>query len=667
MKYKLLVIFVALFIIAAGCPQEVPDLVNPPSFKDSVNVRLVNLTTESIELLMNSEINTGTVDFLNISPTVNPPSDSAIISINQNGNQVFEDTAYYQFTRSLNFAFVSLPVPNSSSRAFDTVISLSNLGDLNNDFINATVKVLNAIPDTNQTISIQIGCPGGEGLANFLSYRQLQFDKPLQAGEEITVSMVKTIDGITTTIGTYAYTFDQGVEYTLIASLNENGEEDLFVLDENRLFLDQAQEIPNTLLDPTILVEEKFTNLRILNLLDAPVDLSRNGEPLFQDVSSIFLSDFVEIPACVTTSSETFTLSSSTMQFNFSPVVNENYTMIAYRSQFTDQDTIRFIEPASIKEVRNNRAAVKTINLLDTTETLTISLGSNTTRRDSSYEENGEIKTVQLLETNSGFTFASRLFYGSETSDVLEFAGIKPFNIFNSAQPASYKSSFTKELESNRDYILLAYKDNDEYKFSVLDANTPSGSLQAEQEGVLTSFVNAHYNAESITIKVGDILENVELFQENTLTTILPEGINSIDYNGNQYDLISGIGERNLLVFEGNSVQVIDVVSPPNPVTSENFFVRNIHAAYDLSSVRLVIVAGAQSQPLMDASPLSYTQISEYEPIFFDADMSLQIVDSETLEVIFEQSNLPVTRGKNFTFIISGKEGNYNLLIQQEF
>lgn len=657
MKIKLIIIVIGLLAIAAGCPEESEKLLNPPSFSETVNVRLANLTDDEISLEMSLEdveqvISTAELSKYQVSEALTPPSDSALITVRSGNNILFDTNAYYKFSREFNYAFLALPKANSDM-SYDTIIDFTNLGDGNLDVVNAQVKLFNAVPDTNLKVSIAIGCPGGEVFNSFpLSYKEFSFSEPMRADDEVAVSLLGYNDDGTFELGTFTYTFEQGGEYTLLAAYNENNEPKLFVLNENSF---EMQE-----LEALFQIQERFTEMRMINLTKNNISLSRNSEEVISNVQPDFLTEYYNISACGSLGSETFTLSSNTMNFNYSPDVNLKYTAIAYTSEFTGLDTLIFIAPPLVDEVREGRALIRSINITHPNTGLTLSYGANSSSDDPN--------NPNPRGFTSGSSISRGLLYGKISRRLFTYPGLKPVIIFTSNEPSKYISASILDLKADQNYFIFGNKKGENYRFYLISEDQNSGVLLPLDEDILTGLVNAYSNQEELTFSIntgsGNILEDAKIIYEDAVTTVLENGENTV--NGESFNVEAG--KRMLIIRSGDQNQENIFVSDfPMPQEDQNFKWRFINAAPNTNNISVLLTEGASENYQNIVPGLGYKEVSLTETIFTESNYGLRFVENSSGDTLFTAPNVNVTRGKGYSIIFAGTEGKYSLIVKQEF
>lgn len=661
MKQKLIIVIIGLLAIAAGCPQESEELLNPPSFNETVNVRLVNLTSDNLSMELSLEdvddvISSGEIGFEAISADLTPPTDSSLITIRSGNNVLFDTSAYYKYSREFSYIFLALPPPNSDLK-FDTIIDFTNLADANLDEVNASVKVFNAIADSNLTIDIQLGCPGGESFnAAPLSYREFSFTEPMRADDEISLSLVGYKENEILQFGTFSFEFEQGVEYTLVPFKDQNDEYVVYVINENNFELRNLERMK--------VEEDKFTEIRMINLTENPLSLSRNGEEIINTVDVDYMTDYYNISACGSIFSETFTLNSNTMNFLYSPDVNLKYTAVAYTSEFTGMDTLIFIDPPIIDVVRDGRALIRAINVTNPETGLTISYGANSSSQD---PENPNERGF-----TSGSSISRGLLYGEISGELFTEPGSKPIIIFTSNEPSEYISSAVIDLKGDENYFIFGNRENNNYKFFLIEENQEAGFLDPLNEGVLTGVVNAFSDQEEIAYDLntstGNILTGAKVIYEDAITTVLDVGENSISAEGTNLNFTTESGKRQLIITTGaDQKEFITISDDPMPQEALNFKWRFINAAPNHELISIFLTDGAAEEGTSLIQGLSYKDVSLTQTVTELSTYGLIYVDSNTGDTLFNAENLPVTRAKGYSVIFAGTEGKYSVIIQQEF
>ena len=90
-NYKIIIIFSFLALLASSCPEENSELVTPPSFSKTVNIRFLNLNKNSEYSLAFDDVKVASLTTLyQMSNSFNPDNDSAFVSLYSNSNKINE-------------------------------------------------------------------------------------------------------------------------------------------------------------------------------------------------------------------------------------------------------------------------------------------------------------------------------------------------------------------------------------------------------------------------------------------------------------------------------------------------------------------------------------------------------------------------------------------------
>lgn len=663
MKHKIILLFLALIFISAGCPEEDMDLVNPPSFKESVRVRFINFSGDkaNYQLKMADTILTEQTAWSRSSTGIIPPSDSAYYSVLKNGNTVFEQSRQTFFLRELNFSVVGLPSDpgDQEQNNIDTLISLTNVSLIPPNSINSFIKLFNAYPSENDSYIIRLGCPGGEDLNRIpVNYRNYSSVFQIRAIDPITFSLIKINDEGNEVVGTYEMIVDPQKQYTIFVAKSDNNNEKLYLLDED--------DITNNALTEIIETDVKETNIRVINLSGNDVDLSLNGNKFSEQIRNEFITEKYALPACITNGSETFTLENSNTftEHFYSPGVNREYSALVLNTIHSELDTLLFYPPAEVNQLREGKAVVRILNASEPNNGLTVSLGANSSEVDPEDEQEA------ARSYSTGTSLTSGLSYMKLSNPVVLNPGIKPINIFTATQPGFYLYSMIINLEADKDYLILTYRDsNNEIKYTLIEDDETQKPIDLISEGVLTQIVHAWAGQQALNYSVdladGNLLQNAQIFYESSLGTILPQGNQNIQFLGNPISIDAQAGKRVMVVSGGDEESDVLVFNDDPMVTEiSNFKWRFINAATDVEFLDIFSDDGRDT--LVVAEGLVYGNVSLPQAKFSERQVSLIFQKDGNVIHVANDISLPVA--KNYTLIFTGTEQKeYALIIQQEF
>lgn len=650
-KYKIAILFLSLALIASSCPDERPELVSPPSFSETVNLRFLNLSRNTSLSLGLDEIPTS--DFVGkyqMTKAFNPSNDSAFISLYESNNQINKLEKVVKFTREINYIFVSTPNPKDYSR--DTIFSFTNIGDIVVSEVEASVKFINLVADTNSRISFVSGCPGGEQISNSpLKYLDYTSADPQRAGDDFVFSVIRFFnDGEFDIIGTFKTNFQSFGEYSVIITGNENSNLELFVIDELDLQLNNLINVEN--------VETQVAQLKHVNLSDFSDEIFVNSTQLLNNNSNM-ISDFRDISACQTASSDTFT-NANDVEVLFSPEVNTDYIAVSYNTSGTINTNFRIIAPPVLSVNRSGKAVVRCLNLIDDNSSLNYSLGAN-----SNYLNLKSNDTIRNY--SSGLSLASKLGFEALSNPVVLNQGLLPVLVFNSQEPAEYKFSFNHYFEADKNYLIITYLNNNEIKYTVIEQEEVNKNVEEKNESSIINIINGDILSESHFISLstvdGLLLNNANLAFGNTIATAIDNGNNSLDFSSLNYNFNSEIGKRYYIIKTENDVFEFENNRINTDLTSFQFRIANLS---DVKIARIKTISGIDTTTRFNA--VDKGTMSNYLSVNSQGRIFVICEDLEKEEIVFTSPEVNVTRRKIYTFFIVGnKEKGYRLITLQDY
>jgi hypothetical protein len=648
-SYKIILLFALLALIASSCPEENPDLVSPPSFSESVNIRFMNMNKNAeFALAFDGNTVSTTNSLYQISKYFNPDNDSAFVSLLLNNNKVNELSRVTYFQRDINYIFASVPHPDDLNK--DTIFTFTNLGDIVVTEVQASVKFVNFYADTKTNISIIEGCPGGTNLTksplNYLDYTSAE---QLKAGEEYVFSVIKYLNEGYEIVGTFKSIFIPQQEYSIIIAGREDEEVKLFLLDELNL--------ESTLIELEK-VNTQTAKIKLNNLTENNQILTLNITQLIQ-TQSLYQSEFKDIPACQSANSETFTIESSS-KVEFSPVVNQTYNAIAFNVSNTYNTELMIIPPPELSKNRIDKAVVRCINLGAEDIGLNISIGAN-----SNFVNTNSSDTIRNY--SSGLALTNKLLYKKTSNPVLIESGLLPILVFNSKEPSDYLYSFVYNFEKNKNYLIVSYKMNNETKYTVIEEEIDNFDLVQLEEASIVNIINGNLDSKEQLITMsnsnGKILNNAKLSFGYTLTSLINASLTTISFDNNSQDINIESGKRVLVVNTNN--QIYDFQTN-RQISDENNFQIRIANFSDYEIVRVKTLAGIDTTQRYDA--IDKNILSNYIKVNSQGRIFVIFEDRLSEKIFYTSPEVNVSRRKIYTLVLLGnKEKGYNLVTIQDY
>lgn len=649
-KLKISLLFLTLALIASSCPEERPELVTPPSFSETVNIRFLNLGRNvGLSLGLDSVPFSDLVSKYQMTKSFNPLNDSAFISLYEGNNFLFQLDRVVKFTRELNYIYIATPNPKDYTR--DTLFSFTNIGDIVVSEVEASVKFVNLYADTNSRISFVKGCPGGEQISNSpLKYLDYTSADPQRAGEEFVFSLVRFFEDSFEIIGTFKTTFIPGGEYTILVNGKENETPEIFVIDELDIESNQIQTVD--------FVETQVAYIKQVNLSDQADQLNINGSSI-GSVGVEEINDYSEIPACQSANSDTFTNTEGVEVF-FSPEVNTEYIAISYNTSSTIGRELTIISPPVLNQDRRNKAVIRCMNLSSDDVNFNISLGAN-----SNYINLNSNDTIRNF--SSGLNLASKLDLKSISNPVIIDPGLMPVLVFNSKEPADYLYSFNHNFERDKNYLIVTFEKNGQIKYTVLEQTEVNKQVEEKEESAIINVINGDYGNQNHLLNLntaqGMILNNANLVFGNTVTTAIGKGSTDLSFTGNNTNLDIESGKRYYSIKTQEQIYNFENFKQSSDVSSYKFRVANLS---DINAAKVRTIAGVDTTTrfeIIDAGTMSnYISVNSQGRIF------VIFEDIINEEIVFTSPEVNVNRRKIYTFILVGnKETGYRLITLQDY
>lgn len=663
--------FLGLTLLLLGCPEEDESLLRPDAYSNTVFLRLINFANDSgsRHLKMYSdkgfEGETESVEVFNSSTAINPPDDSCMYELYKGNSLDYVRETEGFFVRNSFVTLVALPaaVEKGVVSKIDTLIDFT-YADFGIESIDKSkVKVLNAINDTLKSYTIYLGCPGSEILIKKLQYKALSPSKEIRADEGLTITLVKNVGDDEEVLNTYSFDTEGKGVYTFIVAYNEIGEETVYLLDEKKESSTALMELV------PIKIEDKNSNLRLVNLSKDVINVFRNDEEIFNSVSSNYISEWTELSACQSKASSTYTNSLNADDKLFTSLnVYQDYTLIYYDSLEITKSML--IKPDYLYLKNNNGCSFKIINLNENYPGLSVSSAAH------SYWL--ETDTVGISERNfkTGDTYDRELKYGEESEYREIEAGVIPFTIFSSTSPTELEFTCLQEFESGKSYIMIITEDASEMiKITFIESSNGNSAVDYSDEGVFMQVVNAHSLAEHINIdlqsELGNLLFDAKIHYESSIATVIDAGSRELIINGETYNFDAVVGDEVMLIITSRDgkIEMLDHSSALKGNDNARYTRRFINASSGIEQLNIYDLANLTGEEKTTiVTGLGYGVATPLEEINREVKLSFQYEDNISKEELSRNDDLFLTLGKNYTIIFTGDEENgYTALIQQGF
>lgn len=654
LTYKNLIFFLTALLFFNSCIQENPDLVNPPPYRETVRVRLINLASDFIPRQLNFDDKTFTapVNYMEISELIKPPADSCFISIMKENNTEFKHSRKIIFSRSTIYTFFSLPSPNNSPnyRNVDTIIFTMTLTGLLPKPLTSYIKVINVFPDTTVSFSVALGCPNGVLLTSHLGYRMESQMSEIHSGENH-FSIVKHKNHENIILDLFKVELKTNNQYALIILQNKQGQEEVLLLDE---FDGTIQA-----LKPVTIVPQRYSQIRTINLTNKTINSKKEpDEDLIKNLQPMKVSEYKNVSACNSNNLDTFLVSSDNQilaETETSLMVAEKYTLIAFDS--ANITKLIIAEPIQLFEERKNRSTIRVVNISHKYPGLRVSLGARTDKDNP-------------LGYTSGEILASESLFGTISPFVLLKAGFLPISVFTSAQPSKLLFTTIARIDENKNYLLIVSDNpNNTLNIAIVEENEENENITFLEEAVFFEFVHLTPGINNVTISIPPIIDNAKVFYSSSISTIIPKNTEYITIQNNNFPINPEIGKRLLTIATGDK-QNIDLYVESNfpMVTTPNAYNRRfINACKERKLIRIRLDC---ETCFILADSLAYKTSSFTENVPRESKYSLFFQDPTDKDKFLKKvSDISPALGKNYIIIFGGSQSSdgYTVVIQQEF
>lgn len=544
-----------ILLLAVGCAEENPLLVNPQPQHNFVNLRLINLASDGNVRILNFDKikETEAVPFASASPTIKPPQDSSIYYIKNNGSDEFKSKYRQRFMRNYNYTFVAVPTEKhlSQQKAVDTVIVFTSSISIQPGSLMAYVKFFNGYPDTTVRYSLRSGCQSGVPIASQIPYRSVTTLVEVLPDTAV-VSLIKHENNTEILVGLYKFHVNAAGQYAVILSSDQNGNEQLQVLNE--------MESKAEALKPAEVINERTSMIRPINFSSSGVNVKKApDETIAEFVQPGFISAYSSVEACGALTKDKIIVSrgqDSVSDADVSLEVLAKYTVLVFDSAQAKANKAILIKPERYDNTQKGKAFVRTVHAGFLREGLTLSLGAR-------YNSSSKSRFI------TGEVLANQISYGNVTGYVAIDAGYIPMNLFSATQPAKLLRTAYSTLEPDKKYLIVitnsGSSSNVKDNIYLISEDDENKSLVNLNEGYFAHVVHALPGADSISVSLGEHITNARLLYTSSLSTVLPNGQSNLhisDYKSLQKDtVLNPVDDLRILnIVSGNSSEM-DLIS----------------------------------------------------------------------------------------------------------
>jgi len=657
LKSKKILLFGIISLLLSSCIDEDPQLVDPPSKVDRIYVRYINFSGDfqPKKLAYDQGSATNNIEYAKTSKAEHPPVDSSHISILNSNNQTeYKTQRLLKFSPNIYYSYVSLPGPlkDGNPKPTDTIYTISSSLAMPAYSTDAYIKLVNFYPDSLKTFSLMLGCPSSVPLFSGVRYLQQTSPTFVRTGT-IAFSVVSFKDGIPNIIGTYSLVAKERGQYAVVIAQTKDGGIGVFTLDE--------MDITENAFLPAPLINQKYTNLKSINLSSKDVTILHNNTVAIQNQSVENISPNKQLTACESQTKDTITIISDNQKKSeqiYSFEVLENYLVIFADSSNNYSSKSVIIPPARVTNY-DNKALMRVVNLAWDFQDIDVSIGS---RQDNS----------NPLGYSSGIALVKNLKYGKYSEPMLINDGNLPISIFTSFEPSEMLDNSNSVIEKNKEYLLVITQDiKGNLTKYLVDTQLENVNLKSIPKTSFVQILNAISDLDLVNISINNDIENGKLYYTNILATNLLFKNNKIQIKSEksslEIDINPKIDYRYTLILCGTSsnldyILLENKIEKINPLFAQIRFVNTIQ---DLQQVKVV-------ESIKDTSVIAILPYKEYT-FYSNLDKikryTYYFFDGNTMKS-FLNFNFEATLGRKYSLILVGgskTKNKYASVLLQEY
>ncbi len=675
------IVFLFLLVTLVSCIKESDNLVNPPSKSGSVYIRVINLSADLQQrtLVLDKTLNIEQLQYGTTTNAFHPQADSSMLKIKKGTIDEFSQSNPIKYFRNTNYTFYLMSNKACSDCPTDTIITLRTTTSVPEDSKDAFLKVINAVPDSNISYAVRMGCPSGLPIFANVPYKATVPSAVQLLSGKIPVSVVRLKKNGTSVTEEFVNLFELDVQakgqYTLIFKKGDFNFEDLMILDE----LDTT----TNALRPVRIVNERTSELRVVNLSSAICDVEKKGaESVASGLNPLNISNYAVLSACQSKSRDSIEIyvnndlkSTATGSLDvlaqYSVIITDSANSIAKKSYI--------IPPHKFRESYSDKALVRVLHTHSVTKSVNVSLGA----RKSLTSANSSRKF------SSGTILSEKLNYDELSEVVAVEPGEAPIAIFTAADPAQLIYAANGFLEAGKSYVLVINADekNGIQLYLIEDGET-NKKLSTLNRGVFIQYVNAVSDVSKVEVSINglypNLLEKAMIEYTGSTATVVPPGQHIINVNGFETQFEIDTTQRLLLISNGKStaIETFENKFTPLDLSFHKSLLRYrfINASSDAQLINMREFA-ADSMPIVESA--YFKNASNYIHDTKLKVISYFVFNGDDTAYIHRLSDLTVTPGKSYAIIFAGlKTANcqekkdprkktepncYSIIIQQEF
>ncbi len=656
MKFRYNSILFLCLGLLMSCIDENPNLVNPPSQKESENVRFINYSGDKAVRFLNLN----STDFLSAefgfaSKAVNPPSDSVVASITNSGVVEFKYPRKIRFVRSTFTTFLSLPSPKGAikNKATDTLISFSSSSGIPIKTVYSYLKLFNAYPDTSVNFSVIDGCPNGTAIFTNQLYRSVSSQKQLRSGQT-PVSIIKNTAAGREIIGLYNLDLKNDKQYTIILSENTAG--DLVVN-----LLDESNTEANALSQPSQ-IYEKIAFIRTINLSSEALNIKKApDEVITPNLLGFSLGAYDQVGACGSQTADSIVAEYS----GFIPVantlslnVNERYNYLVSDTKTKRAGFGMIISEAVVDYQYPEQALIRVINADDEIGNIVLSIAG---RSDSS-----------AAKLTSGETLTRSLQFGKMSEIYPIYLGNSPktlpLTLFAATSPAQLILTTQAVVEPGKSYLMIVKKNpSGNSAIYLVEDSQQSLPMTELTRGQFYQFVNYLTGMPSVNFSCANILNNASIKYSLGVASVANLGQTDLNIGGKTVSMNLDADNSKLIVACGNyQTPDIEQFTCNVPKGTLQFSRRRfINAASDIPELMVVLDSEKGDTT---ARGITYKTASDYHEDLQERSYSLFFYNSSNSKLVYRLNEVKMIHGKIYSFVLGGNaQIGYSVNIVQEY
>ena len=644
-------------LIMASCASEDPNIVNPPPGNANVIVRMFNMVPDQTarRLVLEGGFQTPEIPAGTYSIPIDSPSDSSFLEIYAGGDRLFRSEQRVRFTRQSVYNVYAV-AGHDTPTSYDTIV-LSNANRSLTTLPVAQVRALNLVADTTASYDIRVGCPNGEALGTqAVRFKEATLYKELPPGLNV-FSISRVVGSTSTLVGTFQCTLAEFTPYSiLLYKIAGTDEVQIGLFDEADFTLEATR--------PFIPVQMTDADMRVFNVAPSAstLTLSRTGQVVASNVSTSVQSDYASVPTCETEAADVLevTFADGGMATDSTSLtVRGAYTVVTTRDTL-DAPAMVVVPPKDPVFGRAGLAVLRVVNASSYPGGISVSIGSRTEALDPS----GVAPAV---------TLASNLKFDDISAATAIQPGEIPLSVMTALTPTTLLAARRTHVEADKDYLIVAADDPDgAMRLYLLEEDNQSGLIPEMEEASFSRFLNGSPFSDQVTVSVGTVITNAQVFYRGSATTSIPIGPVPITVNGAPFQVTTTTDTRTLAVFAVHDGQddLIEITEKPlaqDPTISQR---RVINATADVEKVSVSYSEDYESNENVEhvARNVEYGTTSPIHTVRQERRGTMYVYNSDTFEELF---TLPIDLGplgNSYSLVVIGSsENGYSVVVLQEF